>query len=320
MRRSSWLLLLLLPACGQAVFAPECRVPVAGELARPVAVVPDGRGRLFVVNADTDERFCGGFVAIHDAARGAATAEAVLVPVAQGYEANFPGAVTADGKLWLAGRRYGALVGLDLETLQITVSVPDVFADRLAAMGDDRLLVWTARGGDPQLIWFDPAGRELGRVVSTLTPLNATAWDPELQRLWLGFAGAGNVQFVDARQPDVIQTRFPRGVGTDHTIAGMAWQDGVVYASDAEAGVVLSWRSSDGEPLAAEAVGRAPGALAVDPQGQLWVLDGEGAVLRRDERGWVVVTTVGRPTGLLFAASASWVLDYTSSRLVEIGR
>ncbi|RMF18702.1 MAG: hypothetical protein D6761_01995 [Candidatus Dadabacteria bacterium] len=319
MRRLLWPLVILLPACGQAVFSPACRTPEADELARPVAAVPDGRGRLLVVNADTDERYCGGFIAVRDASSGAATAEAVLVPVAQGFEANFPGGVTADEKLWLAGRRYGSLIGLDIATLEVVVDVPEVFADRLAAMGNDRLLAWTAKTGDPELIWFDTTGRELGRVVSTLAPLSATAWDPELKRLWLGFAGAGNVQFVDAEQPDVIHTRFPRGVGTDHTISGMVWHNGVVYASDSAAGIVLSWRSDDGEPLAAEPVGRSPGALAVDARGRLWALDSDGAVLRRDAVGWEVVTAVGRPTGLLFANQMTWVLDYASSKLIEAG-
>jgi hypothetical protein len=286
-------------------------------LARPAAAVKLSDGTLAVANADPDELFCGGFISRFDA-NGLESADPQLLAFDGQFEANFGGMATTVTRLWVSGRRYGYLLGIRQSDGVIDKTVTGVYAERVFHAGPDYVVAWTARNAIPDLMWFGDDGDLRAREDAPSSALRATAYDPKRQRVWLAFDGAKNVQFVDLPAIAHTANRFPRGVGIDHNIRGMAVGGDVVYAVDYNAALLLSWDAEPGEALGAETVGFLPEAVASDGD-RLWVLDAAGAVFVRQAGAWRQAHAVlTRPVALQVFGDRAWVLDFAAQVLVGV--
>lgn len=315
----AWLLLTaaFAAACGEAVFSPTCRLPQRGELARPAAAAKLSDGTFAVANADPDELFCGGFISRFDAA-GNEIADPQLLEIDGQYEANFGGMATTATRLWVSGRRYGYLLGIRQSDGVIDKAVTGVYADRVYYAGPDYVVAWTARNTIPDLMWFDDNGDLKARDIGSSSPLRATAYDPKRQRVWLAYDGGKNVQFVDLPAIAHTANRFPRGVGIDHNIRGMAVSGDVVYAVDYNAALLLSWDAESGEALGAETVGFLPEAVAIADD-RVWVLDAAGAVFVRQAGAWRQANAIlTRPVAFQVFNDRAWVLDFAAQVVVGV--
>lgn len=309
----------LLSGCGQAVFTPQCKQPSGSDIARPIDIAALGDGVWAVANSDPDELYCGGFISFHDAS-GAVVAEPLLLPVSEGYEANFSTLATSATHLWLSGRRYGYLLGVRKSNKSLDVVVPEVFAERVFSAGPDHVIAWTGRNLEPLTMWFDANdGRKLGERVASLNPLRATAYDAARDRLWLAFDGAPSVQYVDLPDFENPVERHPRGVGRSHNIRGMVVVDDIVYGVDYSAAALLSWDADSGAALAAQPIGVFPVALARDDAGRLWLLDGQAAIHVYQDGAWRLANTdLLRPSAFALVDGGALVLDFELQTLALV--
>lgn len=312
------LLAMTLAACGGAVrFIPDCVVPEAGDRARPVAVIPLGDGTYAGLNADTDEAFCGGFVTLLDT--HGEIDEPFLLPVGNSWEGNFVAAATTHTHLWIAGRRLGTLLGVDLATRQIDVVREGVAAERVFYAGGDMVAVTRLPAGEPpRLAWYDDAGALVADAVLSTTRILAAAYDPERGRLWLAGEG-GNVLAVDTAALDTVQRYFPFGLNVTYNLRGLAIHDDIVWAADSARALVARWRSADGQPQDASALGFRPEAMAIDPSGRIWVVDALGDVYIYAGHVWQrLVTGLERPVAIAADATGAWVADFAAQQFVRL--
>lgn len=310
-------LALVVAGCGRGTFAPDCPAPVRGSAAEPVGLVALTDGGVAAVHADTRERWCGGFVSWH-APDGAAAATPTLIEVPEGYEANFVGAVGTRNRIWVAGRRYGTVVGIGRDSRQVEIVKRGVDAARIAPIDDDRFAVWIdgARG---TLRVFNDAGREMVDIAVDAAILGATAYDPATATLFVAYDGGSSIRTVDLERGLAGPLQYPLGLGPSYRQRGLALTPDGLFASDVARGLVLRWDPATGEPISAEAVGRNPEAMALGPDGRLWVADATGAVFLREPSGWrPVAADLGRPVALAAVTDAVWVADFSEAAVLRV--
>ncbi len=304
-------------ACGQANFTPDCNIPARGDRARPaaIAVLPDGNA--VVAHGDQDESFCGGFLTVHDPT-GAEVRDPAMIPVRQGFEANFSSLVLTDDVLWVAGRRYGNIAALDPGTLEVRFLIEESLSDLLVVAGKRRIGAWLPLDGRPEIRWFSESGDLEAALQTSLTRLGAGGWDSANRRIWLGFDGGSNLQYVSADQLDQTSPVFPLGVGTNYSTRGLAVTGGQVWISDYSKALVARIDAGSGEIVDASEVGFRPEGLSAGPDGRIWATDGSGDVYVRDNDWTLVRSGLDRPIGLAAGAGMAWVSDFAENLVTTV--
>lgn len=306
---------LLAAGCGQATFDPDCPQPRAGDAAEPIAAVPTPAGGIAVVHADTQERFCGGFLHWMDGT-GAADGTPLLIEVPSGYEANFVGAAHTGNRVWIVGRRYGDVIGIDLETRRVARILRGTGATRVFAVDDELFGLWIP-GANPRIEFRNAAGNLTASFGADSAPTVAAA--TANGAVWLAVDGGRFVRVVDRETGNTRTLQYPLGVGGIYRLRGMVAAGGRIWATDHGRGLVLSWDAGSGEPLTADPVGTRPEALLLDNDDRLWVADAAGSVWRLDGHEWQLLAAgLGRPSALLQTGDGVFVVDFASGDLSQV--
>jgi YVTN family beta-propeller protein len=278
----------------------------------------------------------------------------VVSTIAVGKSAD--GLAVADGEVWVADPRAGALVRIDARTDRVTArSHAGADPDSVAAGAG---MAWITTRGDGHLRRFaaerdpSPAGaRDVGGKPEGIALGRKVAWvvssvDDTVRRVDRGSGSAvGSPIHVGAQPIDVAVG--PSGVWTansaDGTVShidadtgrvvgeatrvgrepkGVIEALGSVWVADNGSDTVTRIDPRTGRVTATIEVGDQPSKLAV-AAGQVWVTNfGDGTVSRIDPRsGRVVGPAVGvgrRPVGIAFGAGHLWVASLSDGTVTKI--
>lgn len=309
--------MVLVSACGRGTFDPDCPQPPRGARAEPAGLVALADGGVAAVHADNREEWCGGFVTWHGP-DGSEFRAPTVAATPDGYEANFVGAAGTRNRIWMVGRRYGALIGVGRDSGEVEIVHRGMEAERIARIDDDRFVVWVG-GARAALAVFNDGGKELARIPVDAALLGAAAHDPATDTLFVAYDGGAAVRTVDLGRSAAGRLHYPLGLGPAYRQRGLALTAEGLFASDVARGIVVRWDPATGEVLAAEPVGRNPEPLALGPDGRLWLADATGAVFLREQGVWQLQAAgLKRPVALAAVTDAVWVADFGAQTLVKV--
>lgn len=213
----------------------------------------------------------------------------------------------ADGSLWVANTLSGTVARIDPGTDQVSHSIPTDGAPTDIAAGEGA--VWVLNGLEGEVRSVDPRTND---VTSSLTvPLGSGGIAVGAGYVWVTDPLDVSVMKIDPLTSEVVEKirLGPAGSGSPETIAVA---DDAVWVGDDLAPAMWKLDPANGDVLANPGLRGVPSAIAIGPDGRVWVASyDESLVTVMDPSSLQAATYgVGRgPTAIAVGEEAVWIVQ-----------
>jgi YVTN family beta-propeller protein len=213
----------------------------------------------------------------------------------------------AGGSMWVANTLSGTVARIDPGTDQVSHSIPTEGAPTDLAAGEGA--VWVLNGLEGEVRSVDPRTNE---VISSLTvPLGSGGIAVGAGYVWVTNPLDVSVTKIDPLTAEVVETirLGPSGSGSPETIAVA---DDAVWVGDGLAPAMWKLDPTNGDVLANPGLRGAPSAIAIGPDGRVWVASYDESLVTVMDPSSLHATTygVGRgPNAIAVGEGAVWIVQ-----------
>lgn len=213
----------------------------------------------------------------------------------------------ADGSLWVANTLSGTVARIDPGTDQVSHSIPTEGAPTDLAAGEGA--VWVLNGLEGEVRSIDPRTNEV--TASLTVPLGSGGIAVGAGYVWVTNPLDVSVTKIDPLTAEVVETirLGPSGSGSPETIATA---DDAVWVGDDLASAMWKLDPAIDDVVANPGLRGVPSAIAIGPDGMVWVASYDESVVTAMDPSTLQATTyeVGRgPTSIAVGEEAVWIVQ-----------